>query len=127
MWMRLAWLAAAIALFAGVVRLSIDRPWKPQGYSGLEFAALTPAANARTPYLERGGALVSKVAENSAAARARLTPGMVVAQIDGERVASGYTVHACMTREGGRPVRIPPELRATLLAAEGMDQPQGGS
>jgi hypothetical protein len=88
MWMRLAVLAAAIALFAGVVRLSIDRPWKPQGYAGLEFAAMTPAANARTPYLERGGALVSQVTPNSAAARARITPGMVVAQIDGARVAS---------------------------------------
>ncbi len=51
----------------------------------------------------------------------------VISRDDGERVASGYTVHACMTRDGGRPVRIPPELRATLLAAEGMDQPQGGS
>jgi acyl-CoA thioester hydrolase len=33
-----------------------------------------------------------------------------------EKLATGYTVHACTTRDG-RPTRIPPELREALRAA----------
>src|SRR5262249_50626237 len=76
------------ALFAGVVWLSTTRPWKPRGYLGLEFAAMTPAANARTPLLPRGGALVLDVAADSAAAKAGIKPGEVASVIDGVQIAS---------------------------------------
>lgn len=36
---------------------------------------------------------------------------------DGERVADGYTVHACIHPATGAPRRMPPQLRA-LLASE---------
>jgi hypothetical protein len=89
---RLGWLvlmtACAGALFAGVVWLSVARPWKPHGYLGLEFAALTPAASARTPLLTQGGALVSEVRSDSAAARAGIKQGEVAAAIDGTPIAS---------------------------------------
>jgi hypothetical protein len=85
---RLAWLGLAIALFGGVVWLSVARPWKPLGYSGLEFAPMTPAASARTPLLAGGGALVLEVAEESPAARARIRPGEVVAAIEGMPIIS---------------------------------------
>ena len=62
--------AVALALFAGVVLFAIHRPPKPRGFSGLEFAALTPAASARTPLLARGGALVYQVADDSPADKA---------------------------------------------------------
>jgi len=88
MLVRIAWLGLALALFAGVVWLSTARPWKPRGYSGLEFAAMTPAANARTPLLARGGALVLDVAPDSAAARAGIKPGEVAAAIDGTAIIS---------------------------------------
>ena len=43
---------------------------RPRGFSGLEFAALTPAAAARTPLLTSGGALVFAVAPDSPADKA---------------------------------------------------------
>jgi PDZ domain len=85
---RLGWPLCAILLFAGVVWLSVEQPWKPLGYSGLEFAPMSPAASARTPLLSGGGALVLDVDENSPAARALIRPGEVVAVIDGTTIAS---------------------------------------
>jgi hypothetical protein len=78
----------ALALFAGAVLYAIHRPPKPRGFSGLEFAALTPAASARTPLLTKGGALVFQVADNSPARKAEIRPGEVVAAIDGEPILS---------------------------------------
>jgi len=80
--------AAALALFAGAVLYSAHHTVKPQGFSGLEFAPLTPAAAARTPLLPQGGVLVADVMDGSPAARARIKPGAVVAAIDGRPVAS---------------------------------------
>ena len=80
--------AVALALFAGAVLYAIHLPAKPRGYSGLEFASLTPAASARTPLLNRGGALVFQVADDSPADKAKIKPGEVVAAIDGEAVLS---------------------------------------
>ena len=61
---------------------------KPHGFSGLNFAALTPAAAARTPLLGRGGAQVFAVADDSPADKAGIKPDEVVAAIDGTRVTS---------------------------------------
>ncbi|HVW72569.1 MAG TPA: PDZ domain-containing protein [Rhizomicrobium sp.] len=92
--MSRAWLGigvsvlVALALFAGAVVYAIHRPPRPRGFSGLEFAALTPAASARTPFLVRGGALVFQVADDSPANKAKIKPGEVVAAIDGHPILS---------------------------------------
>ena len=78
----------ALALFAGTVLYAVHRAPRPRGFSGLQFAPLTPAAAARTPLLARGGALVLQVVEASPADKAKIMPGMVVAAIDGVRIAS---------------------------------------
>src|SRR5665213_55447 len=78
----------ALALVAGAVFYAVHRGPKPRGFSGLEFAALTPAAAARTPLLTRGGALVLQVAADSPADKAKIKPGEVVAAIDGAKIAS---------------------------------------
>lgn len=78
-------IAVALALFAGVVLYAIHAAPEPQGFSGLEFGALTPAASARTPMLRRG-ALVSKVMADSPATKAGIVPGEVVAALDGTLV-----------------------------------------
>ena len=80
--------AVALALFAGAVLHAVHRGPKPRGFSGLQFAALTPSAAARTPLLERGGALVQQVVDDSPAEKARIEPGMVVAAIDGTPITS---------------------------------------
>jgi hypothetical protein len=92
--MSRAWLGigvsvlVALALFTGAVLYAIHRPPRPRGFSGLEFARLTPAASARTPLLARGGALIFQVADDSPADKAGIKPGEVVAAIDGEPVWS---------------------------------------
>jgi len=80
--------AVALTLFAGAVLYAIHRPPKPHGFSGLQFAPLTPSASARTPLLARGGALVFQVADDSPADKAKIKPGEVVAAIDGEQILS---------------------------------------
>lgn len=80
--------AAALALFSGAVLYAIHRQPRPHGFSGLEFARLTPAASARTPFLVRGGALVFQVTDDSPADKADIKPGEVVAAIDGEPILS---------------------------------------
>jgi hypothetical protein len=80
--------AVALALFAGAVLYAIHRPSRPHGFSGLQFAPLTPAASARTPLLAKGGALVFQVADDSPADKAEIKPGEVVAAIDGEPILS---------------------------------------
>lgn len=80
--------AVALALFAGAVLYAVHRASRPRGFSGLEFAALTPAAASRTPLLRRGGALVYQVIDDSPADKVKIEPGMVVAAIDGVPVAS---------------------------------------
>jgi hypothetical protein len=78
----------ALALFAAVVHFTVRDRVKPRGWSGLEFAALTPSAAARTPMLVRGGAVVFDVAPDSPAAKAQITTGEVVAAIDGKAITS---------------------------------------
>jgi hypothetical protein len=80
--------AIALALFAGAVLYALHRPPAPRGFSGLEFAALTQAAAARTPLLGRGGALILQVLDDSPADKAKIEPGMVVAAIDNVPVTS---------------------------------------
>jgi hypothetical protein len=79
-------IAVALALFAGAVLYAIHSAPAPQGFSGLEFDTLTPAASARTPMLKRGGVLVKSVMADSPAARAGIVPGEVVSAIDGTLV-----------------------------------------
>ncbi|MBV9550321.1 MAG: PDZ domain-containing protein [Alphaproteobacteria bacterium] len=79
--------AAAILLFAGAVWYSQASPSPPQGYSGLQFAAMTAADAARTPLLAQGAAILD-VDPDSPAARAGILPGEVVAAIDGKAVRS---------------------------------------
>ena len=79
---------AAIVCAAGFVAwVSWPKPL-PRAYAGLEFAAMTPAASARTPLLEQGGALIQSVDKDSPAARAGILTGEVVAALDGKKVAS---------------------------------------
>src|SRR5678816_535337 len=78
----------ALALFAGAVVYAVHRGPTPRGFSGLQFAALTPSASARTPLLERGGALIQQVMDESPAAKAKIEPGMVVSAIDGVPITS---------------------------------------
>src|SRR3954471_13408588 len=80
--------AVALALFAGAVLYAVHRAPKPRAFSGLQFAALTPAAAARTPLLGRGGALVQQVLDGSPAEKAKIEPGMVVAAINGTPIVS---------------------------------------
>jgi len=83
----LASVAAAILLFAGAVWYSQRQPPPPQGYSGLQFAAMTAADEARTPLLRRGAAILD-VDDGSPADKAGITPGEVIAAIDAKPVAS---------------------------------------
>ena len=78
----------ALALFAGAVLYAVHRAPKPRGFSGLQFAALTPAAAARTPLLKRGGALIQQVLDDSPADKAKIESGMVVAAINGTAITS---------------------------------------
>jgi PDZ domain len=80
--------AVALVLFVAAVQYAIHRGPKPRGFSGLEFASLTPSAAARTPLLMRGGALVLQVADDSPADKAKIKPGEVVAAIDGAKIVS---------------------------------------
>lgn len=83
----LATVAAAILLFAGAVWYSQHLPPPAQGYSGLEFAGMSAADEARTPLLPRG-ATIQDVDAGSPADKAGITPGAVIAAIDGQPVAS---------------------------------------
>jgi len=80
--------AIGLTLFAGVVFHVVHRAPRPRGFSGLQFAPLTPAAASRTPLLERGGAQVAAVMEASPADKAQIQPGAVVAAIDGTAITS---------------------------------------
>src|SRR5437868_13374838 len=80
--------AVALVLFASAVFYAVHRAPKPRGFSGLQFAALTPAAAARTPLPGRGGALGQQVVDGSPAEQARIEPGMVAAAIDGTVITS---------------------------------------
>jgi len=80
--------AIALVLFAGAVFHAVHRGPKPRGFSGLQFAPLTPAAASRTPLLERGGAQVAAVVDGSPADKAKIQPGAVIAAIDGTAVTS---------------------------------------
>lgn len=78
-----------LALFAAAVFHAVDRAPKPQGFSGLQFSPLGPAASGRTPLLKRGGgAEVAAVMPDSPAGKAGVQPGEVVAAIDGVKITS---------------------------------------
>jgi len=79
---------AGAALFAGAVFYAVHRPPRPEGYSGLTFAPLTPAAAHRTPMLGRGGAQIFAVTGDSPADKAGIKPDEVVAAIDGTKITS---------------------------------------
>jgi hypothetical protein len=100
-------IAVGLALFAGAVLHAVHRPPKPQGFSGLTVAPLTPAAAARTPMLGRGGAQVFAVAPDSPADRARIKPDEVVAAIDGAKVSSARQAAAILrTHQPGDKVAL---------------------
>jgi hypothetical protein len=80
--------AIGLVLFAGAVFHAVHRGPKPRGFSGLQFAPLTPAAASRTPLLGRGGAQVAAVVEDSPADKAKIQTGAVIAAIDGTAVTS---------------------------------------
>jgi len=90
---------AGAALFAGAVFYAVHRQPKPEGFSGLTFAPLTPAASHRTPMLGRGGAQVFAVTDNSPADKAGIKPDEVVAAIDGTKITSARQA-ATMIRAG---------------------------
>src|SRR3569833_1630019 len=80
--------AVALVVVVGVVLRAVHQAPKPQGWSGLVFSSLSPAAAARTPMLAQGGAQVFDVAADSPAAKAKIAEGEVVAAIDGAPVTS---------------------------------------
>src|SRR4051812_36856206 len=80
--------AIALVLFAGVVLHAVHRAPRPRGFSGLQFSELTPAAAARTPLLERGGAEIAAVMDDSPADKALIKPGEVASAIDGVAIHS---------------------------------------
>ncbi len=80
--------AVGAVLFAGAVLYAVHRQPRADGYSGLTFTALTPAAAHRTPMLGRGGAQVFAVTDASPADKAGIKPDDVVAAIDDTRVTS---------------------------------------
>ena len=80
--------AVALVLFAGVVFHAVHRAPKARGFSGLQFSQLTPGAAARTPLLERGGAEIAAVMDDSPADKAKIKPGQVVSAIDGVSIRS---------------------------------------
>src|ERR1700761_4477926 len=84
----IAVIAVAAILFAGVGWRAVHVVPKPLGFSGIQFAPLTAAANGRTPLLDKGGALVFAVLPESPAAKAKVKPGEVVAAIDGVAITS---------------------------------------
>ena len=77
-----------LALFAGAVFYAVDEAPKPQGFSGLQFSPLSPAASGRTPLLKRGGAEIAAVMPDSPAGTAGIQSGEVVAAIDGVKITS---------------------------------------
>lgn len=81
-------IAVALALFAGAVLYAVHYQPEPDGFLGLEFAGLTPAASARTPMLARGGALINNVTVGGPAAKADIRSGEVIGAIDGVAIVS---------------------------------------
>jgi|SRR5579871_1351086 len=87
-------LVIALLFLFSVVTAKIIAMWSAAehraypGFSGLEFAPLTRAAEARAPYLGKGGALIASVIPKSPAAVAHLKAGDIVTAIDGRRVDS---------------------------------------
>ena len=81
-------IAIAAALFTGVVWRAVHLAPRPRGFSGLQFAPLSASAAARTPLLNRGGAMVFAVMPDSPAEKAKIKPGEVVAAIDGVAITS---------------------------------------
>ncbi len=81
-------IATGILLFVGAVFYALHRPPAPRGYSGIEFARMSPAAEARTPLLPSGGVLVGQVAPQSPAEEAGIEAGEVVSSIDGHAIRS---------------------------------------
>ena len=77
---------AGAALFAGAVFYAVHRPPRPEGYSGLTFAPLTPAAAHRTPMLGRGGAQIFAVTGDSPADKAGIKPGDVLLDVNGQEI-----------------------------------------
>src|SRR5438067_8212156 len=80
--------ALGVGLFAGAVFHAVRHQPRPAGYSGLTVAPLTPAAAARTPALDHGGAQVFTVTDASPADKAGIKPDEVVAAIDGTPITS---------------------------------------
>lgn len=78
-----AWRGAALFLLFGVAA-----PVHARGYLGLELAPVTRAAAARAPLLAAHGALIVRVLPDSAADRAGIKPGEILARINGRPVAS---------------------------------------
>jgi hypothetical protein len=68
---------------------------------------MTPAANARTPLLPRGGALIVAVAPDSPAEKAAIEAGEVVAAIDGVRINSARQASDIIRRhQAGDRIRL---------------------
>ena len=84
---RLAILVLFLICVAGVAWY-VAPLQKPRGFSGLEFAAMTPSAAARAPLLKARGALIYDVVAQSPAAIAGIKPGEVAAAIDGVDIFS---------------------------------------
>lgn len=89
---------AGVILFTGAVLYAIHRVPAPRGYSGIEFAPMSAAAEARTPLLPSGGAVIGQVAAKSPAAQAGIAAGDVVSGIDGHTVTSAVQAARLLRR-----------------------------
>lgn len=111
------------------VAIYVAPPRAPRGFSGLEFAAMTPSAAARAPLLATRGALIYQVVADSPATAAGIKPGEVVAAIDGTPIISARQASDIIRgKRSGEQVRLtlfdeakgeihPRQVQMTLTAA----------
>jgi hypothetical protein len=126
--------AAGALLFAGAVLYAVHRVPAAQGYSGIEFAPMSAAAEARTPLLRSGGVLIGQVDAKSPAAQAGIKMGEVVSKIDGHAIASIVQAARLMRRaSAGAHMTLtlyditqgevrPREVAITLTAEPGLEK-----
>jgi membrane-associated protease RseP (regulator of RpoE activity) len=77
------------------------------GYLGVVLAPMTPELRAHEGAPEEAGVLVSKVIDDSPAARAGIRVGDVISAVDGEAVATPHDLaHAIRGREDGATVNV---------------------
>jgi len=97
----------AVAVLLLPVGVSSPPPKRVTGFLGVEFAVLTPGAEARAPFLGAGGALISNVYPGGPASSAGIPSGAIVTAIDHRPVSSAADAAAKIANMGpGRAVTL---------------------